>query len=57
MALIVRSKVKKSVKGMRFAGNFYDALDKKVEEVVNEAAVRAKKNKRVFISNSLNNNE
>jgi len=49
VALIVRSKVKKSVKGMRFSGDFYNALDKKVEDVVKEAAVRAKKNKRATI--------
>ena len=34
MSLIVRSKVKSAVKGMRFAGDFYDALDKKVDEVI-----------------------
>jgi histone H3/H4 len=49
MALIVRSKVKTVVKGMRFSGDFYGALDKKVEDVVKEASVRAKKNKRATI--------
>lgn len=49
MALVVRSKVKASIKGMRFAGNFFDALDKKVAEVVKEAAARAKANDRKTI--------
>jgi len=46
MALIVRSKVKKAVKGMRVSGDFCAALDKKVDEILNEAAARAKRNKR-----------
>ncbi len=49
MALIVRSKVKSVVKGMRFSGDFYDALDKKVEEIVKTASIRAKKNRRSTI--------
>ena len=49
MSLIVRSKVKSTVKGMRFAGDFYGALDKKVEEVLREAAKRAKENGRATI--------
>ncbi len=46
MALIVKNAIKRSVKGMRFSGDFFKALDSKVGEVVNEAAKRAKANKR-----------
>ena len=46
MSLIVRSKVKSAAKGVRVSGDFYDALDKKVQEVIKQASVRAKGNKR-----------
>jgi histone H3/H4 len=46
MSLIVRSKVKNAAKGVRVSGDFYDALDKKVQEVIKQASVRAKGNKR-----------
>ncbi len=49
MALVVRSKVKGVVKGMRFSGDFFDALDKKVADKVRQAADRAKKNGRATI--------
>ena len=49
MSLIVRSKVKSAIKGMRFAGDFYNALDKKVGEILKEAAQRAKGNGRATI--------
>jgi hypothetical protein len=49
MSLIVRSKVKASVKGMRFAGDFFNALDKKVDAVIKEAAKRAKDNGRATV--------
>jgi histone H3/H4 len=49
MSLIVRSKVKSTIKGMRFAGDFYNALDKKVENTLREAAKRAKDNGRATI--------
>ncbi len=49
MSLIVRSKVKSTVKGMRFAGDFYAALDKKVDAVIKEAAKRAKENGRATV--------
>ncbi len=49
MSLIVRSKVKSAVKGMRFAGDFYAALDKKVDEILKDAAKRAKDNGRATI--------
>ncbi len=47
MALVVKNAVKKAApKGMRFSGDFVAALDKRVGEIVNEAAERAKSNKR-----------
>ena len=49
MSLIVRSKVKSTIKGMRFAGDFFNALDKKVEDILKEAAKRAKGNGRATI--------
>jgi hypothetical protein len=49
MSLIVRSKVKSAVKGMRFAGNFYDALDKSVDCLIKAAAKRAKDNGRATV--------
>jgi histone H3/H4 len=49
MSLIVRSKVKSTIKGMRFAGDFYNALDKKVEAYLRDAAKRAKDNGRATI--------
>ena len=49
MSLIVRSKVKSALKGMRASGDIYDALDKKVEEVLKKAAVRAKANGRATV--------
>jgi histone H3/H4 len=49
MALVVRSKVKSVIKNMRFSGDFFDALDKKVEAIVKEAAKRAKANKRATL--------
>ena len=49
MSLIVRSKVKSTIKGMRFSGDFYNALDKKVEEILNGASKRAKGNGRATI--------
>jgi hypothetical protein len=49
MSLIVRSKVKSAAKGMRFAGDFFNALDKKVDAVIKEAAKRAKENGRATV--------
>ena len=49
MSLIVRSKVKSTVKGMRFAGDFYAALDKEVEAILKDAAKRAKDNGRATV--------
>jgi len=49
MSLIVRSKVKKAAKGVRISSDFYDALDRKVEEVIKKASVRAKGNKRATL--------
>ena len=49
MALVVRSKVKEACKGMRCAGDFYDALDRKVKDMLTEASRRAKENGRATI--------
>ncbi len=49
MALVVRSKVKEACKGMRCSGDFIGALDKKVNEILKEAAARAKANGRATI--------
>ena len=49
MSLIVRSKVKAALKGMRASGDLYAALDKKVDEVLKKAAVRAKSNGRATV--------
>jgi histone H3/H4 len=49
MALVVRSKVKGVVKGMRFSGDFFDAMDKAVMNMVKAAAERAKKNGRATV--------
>ena len=47
--LVVRSKVKASAKGMRMSGDFIGALDKKVGEIIADAAKRAKANGRATI--------
>ncbi len=49
MALVVKSKIKEVVKGMRFSGDFAEALDKKVAETVKVAAARAKANGRATV--------
>lgn len=49
VSLIVRSKVKSAAKGMRFSGDFFNALDKKVDTVIKEAAKRAKENGRATV--------
>ncbi len=49
MALVVRSKVKEACKGMRCSGDFYAAVDRKVGEILKEAARRAKENGRQTI--------
>jgi histone H3/H4 len=49
MSLIVRSKIKSTVKGMRVSGDFYNALDRKVQDVMREASRRAKANGRATI--------
>ena len=48
MSKVVESKVKEQIKAaeMNCAGDFCDALDKKVEQVVSEAVARAKSNDR-----------
>ena len=49
MAMVVRSKIKGVVKGMRFSGDFFNALDKAVADMVKAAADRAKKNGRATV--------
>ncbi|MFB6089307.1 MAG: DUF1931 family protein [Candidatus Aenigmatarchaeota archaeon] len=50
MALIVKNAVKEKVKGTHnVSADFYDALDGKVQELVMEAAKRAKANGRKTI--------
>ena len=44
--LVVASKVKQACTGMRCSGNFVDALDKKVSEMLTESCARAKENGR-----------
>ncbi len=48
MALVVTSQVKEAIKKheMQCAGDFCDALDKKLEEVIAKAVARAKSNDR-----------
>ncbi len=48
MALVVASQVKDAIKKheMQCAGDFCDALDKKLEEVIGKAVARAKSNDR-----------
>ena len=48
-ALVVRSKVKAAAKGMRTSGDFVSALDRKVGEIIADAAKRAKANGRATI--------
>jgi histone H3/H4 len=49
MALIVRAKVKGVVRGMRFSGDFFPALDKAVADMIKKAAARAKGNGRATV--------
>ncbi|MEW6063160.1 MAG: DUF1931 domain-containing protein [Nanoarchaeota archaeon] len=44
--LVVRSKIKDVAKGMNVSGDFADALSKKVEELIKDAAKRADANGR-----------
>ena len=44
--LIVKAKIKSVVPGYNVAGDFADALDKKVEEMIKAAGVRAEANGR-----------
>ncbi|MCD6367979.1 MAG: DUF1931 family protein [Candidatus Aenigmarchaeota archaeon] len=50
MALVVKNAVKSVVKGKHnISADFYDALEKKVKEIIMEAAERAKANGRKTI--------
>jgi len=46
MALIVKSAVRQSLKGMRASEDFFNGLDRRVNEIVNHAIDRAKANDR-----------
>jgi len=46
MALVVKSAIRKILKGYRVSGDFWKALDKCVKECVTAAAKRAKANGR-----------
>ncbi|MBI5392241.1 DUF1931 domain-containing protein [Candidatus Woesearchaeota archaeon] len=46
MTLIVRSKIKEYVPNLQVAGDFADALDLKVQQIVKDACVRAEANGR-----------
>ncbi|MEM4318385.1 MAG: DUF1931 domain-containing protein [Candidatus Pacearchaeota archaeon] len=50
MALIVKNNLKKVLpEGMRLASDFAIALEKKVEEIIKQAAERAKANHRTTV--------
>jgi len=49
MALVVKSNVKKFCRGMRCSKDFYNALDRKVEDILREAIDRARGNKRATL--------
>lgn len=44
--LVVRSAAKKAAQGMRVSGDFFDALDEKIDAMIKEAIKRAKANGR-----------
>ena len=46
MALVVKSAVRHSLKGMRASGDFFKALDKSVGDTLVKAVARAKANGR-----------
>jgi histone H3/H4 len=46
MALIVKSAVRSSLKGMRASGDFFNALDKHIADELAKAVARAKANGR-----------
>lgn len=49
MSLVVRSKVKQKLKGMRASGDLVEALDREVETMLKRASVRAKENGRATV--------
>ena len=46
MTLVVKAKIKEYVNGLNVTGDFADALDKKVEQLVKDACARAEANGR-----------
>ena len=51
MGLVVKSEVAETIrkKGMRASGALYEAIDKKVAEMLGEAMARAKANSRMTV--------
>jgi len=47
--LVVRSKIKGAAKGMNVAGDFAEALSQRVEQLIQDAARRAKDNGRATV--------
>jgi histone H3/H4 len=47
--VVVRSRIKGYAKGMNVAGDFAEALDKEVQDLIAKAAERAKANNRATI--------
>ena len=46
MELVIKSKIKDAVKGKRVSSELAEALNKKVEQILKEAAERAERNGR-----------
>ena len=46
MSYVVKSAVRKALRGMRAGGDFFKALDKKIDVLIKEAIARAKANGR-----------
>ena len=47
--LIIKSKIKEAVEGLRVSAELAEALNKKVAEILKKAAERAKSNKRTTV--------
>ncbi|HLE07323.1 MAG TPA: DUF1931 domain-containing protein [archaeon] len=48
-ALVVRSKARAAAKGSRVSGDFFDALDRRVAEMIKDAQGRCKANGRATL--------
>ncbi len=47
--LAVRSAARQAAKGMRVSGDFFEALDERIEDLIKEAMERAKENGRATL--------